>query len=139
MIVLENIWGDRIDEVWPLLEPCFQKAIEAVHTAWTTDAILRDAHERRLLLWAIYRRESPLPILAAAATSVRETKAGKTAVIEHVGGDDMKAWLCPALEQFEQLAREHGCARLELEGRLGWQRVLPGFTPERIVLGKALT
>ena len=139
MIVLENIWGDRIDEVWPLLEPCFEKAVEAVHTEWTTSAILTDAHDRKLLLWAIYRRESPVPILAAAASSIRETKGGKTAVIEHIGGTDMQAWLRPALEKFERLAREHGCTRLELEGRMGWLRVLPGFTAQRIVLGKTLT
>jgi len=139
VIVLENIWGDRIDEVWPLLEPCFQKAIDAVHTAWTVEAILKEAKATRLLLWAIYRDNKPLPLLAAAASAVRETKHGRIAVIEHIGGDDMQAWLRPALSRFEQLARDNGCTRIECEGRIGWSRALPDYRPERIVLGKALT
>ena len=138
MIVLENIWGDRIDEIWPLLEPWFQKAIDAVHTAWTIEMILQEARATRLLLWAIYHDSHPLPILAAAASAVRETNKGRVAVIEHIGGADMKAWLRPALEQFEHMARQAGCVRLEVEGRMGWARALSGFEPERIVLGKAL-
>ena len=32
MIILDNVWGDRIDDVWPLLEPLFQRAVDAVAT-----------------------------------------------------------------------------------------------------------
>jgi len=138
VIVLDNIWGDRIDEIWPLLEPCFQKAVDAVHTEWTVEAIHREAKATRLLLWAIYRDDKPLPLLAAMSSAVRERKCGRIAVIEHIGGDDMKAWLRPALEKFEQLARQHGCTRIECEGRMGWARALPGYEPLRVVMGKVL-
>ena len=44
--------------------------------------------------------------------------------------------------QFEDFGREHGCAKVVMEGRLGWEKILPdeGWTKiEQVRFGKELT
>lgn len=115
-----------------------QKGIDRVATTQTTAAIREAVDQSRYLLWAIYSRGRPLPLLAAAATYVRPTNKGRVAVIDTIGGHDMHEWLEPALAQFTELARGHGCTRIECENRPGFARKLPGFRMTRVILEKVL-
>jgi hypothetical protein len=38
----------------------------------------------------------------------------------------------------EAWARARGCAGVEIEGRAGWQRVLPGYARDDVILRKEL-
>jgi hypothetical protein len=137
-IVLDELHGKIVAEVWPLVEPLLQKGIDRVATSRTTAEIRKNVDEGRWRLWAILRRKQPLPILAAAATYTHQTNRGLVAVIDTIGGVDMADWFEPALARFEELARLHGVTRIEVEGRMGWARRLPGFTAKRIVLEKVI-
>lgn len=137
-IVLDEIRGEMIAASWALIEPLLQRGIDRVATARTTTQIREGAEAGRYRLWAIYRRGHPLPLLAAAASYVRETNKGLVAVIEPIGGHDMRDWLLPVLTEFEAMAKANGVAMIEVEGRRGWQRVLPGFTTARVILQKVL-
>lgn len=138
MIELDQVTPDLIGESWWVLEPLFRSATEAVSTDWSTDYIRAEAEASRMMLWAIYESDQPLPLLGAAASSLRDVRGEKVAVIAHCAGHDMSRWLGPALEKFERLAKANGCSRIECEGRLGWARALPGYRPVRIVLEKVL-
>lgn len=138
MIELDQVPIEFIGQCWWALEPLFQQATEAVSTDWTTEFIRSEAEASRMMLWAIYEREAPLPLLGAAATSVRTVRGETVVTIAHCAGHDMSRWLRPALEKFEVLAKANGCSRIECEGRLGWSRVLPGYRPVRIVLEKVI-
>jgi hypothetical protein len=138
VIELDQVTPDLIGECWWALEPLFQQAIEAVSTDWTTDFIRSEAEASRMMLWAIYERDKPLPLLGAAGTSIRHVRGEKVSVIAHCAGRDMSRWLGPVLEKFEALAKANGCSRIECEGRLGWSRALPGYKPVRIVMEKVL-
>lgn len=128
-----------IAATWHLIEPLLQKGIDAVATSRTTEEIRSEVDAGRFRLWAIYRAEQPMPLLAAAASYVRRTNRGQVAVIDTIGGRDMDAWLEPALTEFAALAKAHGVARIEIEGRVGWARTLPGFRTTRVIMEKALT
>lgn len=139
-LVLDEIRGDMIAASWPLIEPLLQRGIDRVATARTTAQIREGAEVGgRYRLWAIYRREKPLPLLAAAATYAHKTNKGLVAVIDTIGGHDMSDWIGPILGEFERLAKANGVSRIEVEGRLGWARALPGYKQMRVIMGKQLT
>lgn len=123
---------------WPLVEPLLQRGIDRVATARTTAQIREGADAGRYRLWAIYRRDNPLPLLAAAATYTHKTNKGLVAVIDTIGGHDMGEWMGPMLAEFERLAKANGVSRIEVEGRMGWARVLPGYEQMRVIMGKTL-
>lgn len=137
-IVLDQIRGDVIGEAWPHMEPWFISACRAVATSLTPDLILYRATARQYDLWAIYDKHHPLPLLGAAATALREVNGETIAHIEAIAGRDANRWMRPALDEYEALARKNGISRIEIEGRLGWQRRLPGYKPVRIVMTKVL-
>lgn len=137
-IVLDQITGNLIDKTWPFVEPLLQKAIDTQATDGSTAKIREAIDAGRFLLWAIYRADRPLPLLAAAASYVRPTQHGPIAVIDCLGGDNIDLWMEPALARFEALAKANGCTRIEVDGRLGWKRRLPGYVATRIILQKAL-
>lgn len=137
-IVLDEVRPHFINTAWPLLEPLLQNGIDAVATTQTSVGIRAAAAAGRMKLWAIYRRDSPLPLLAAAATSTRQTNKGLVAVIDTVGGGEMSVWLEPVLNRFAELAKENGMQRIEIEGRLGWARALKRYRPVRIVMEQVL-
>lgn len=138
-IILDEIRGPMIAATWHLLEPLLQSGIDRVSTSQTTAALRVGAEIGTCRLWAIYQREQPMPLLAAAATYVRRTNKGQVAVIDTIGGHDMDQWLEPALAEFAALAKANGVDRIEVEGRLGWLKALPGFKATRIIMHKELT
>ena len=137
-IVLDQIRGDAIAEAWPHLEPWFISACRSVSTSLTPELILYRATSRQYDLWAIYEKHRPLPLLGAAATALREVKGETVACIEAIAGRDADMWMQTALSEYETLARKNGVARIEIEGRMGWQRKLPDYKPVRIVMEKVL-
>ena len=112
----------------------FRASCARVPTHLTPELILYRATTRQSDLWAIYSKAAPLPLLAAASTALR----GTIITIEALGGRDMRRWLRPALNEFERLAKANGITEVEIEGRQGWQRVLPDYAPVRIAMRKAL-
>lgn len=44
-------------------------------------------------------------------------------------GRDVRSWWRDAEREVSMLAREVGCVGLKLEGRRGWRRILPHWTP----------
>jgi hypothetical protein len=58
--------------------------------------------------------------------------------IDALGGRNRGCWLAQCLAELEAQAKAMGAIRLELEGRPGWRRVLPGYREVRTVLAKDL-
>lgn len=112
----------------------FRRACTRVPTHLTPELILYRATTRQSDLWAIYDKEAPLPLLAAASTAIR----GSIITIESIGGRDMKRWLRPVLAEFERRAKANGITEIEIEGRLPWARVLRDYRPVRLAMRKTL-
>ena len=124
-----------------------QIPLDLVHFFWAeAEPYLRQAHRRghsdspEKLLARLYAEECDLwvvsvdcEVAAAAVTGVQ----GDTVSIESCGGRKMSNWV-HLLAEFEALARTHGKTIIEIKGRKGWERVLPGYHVQSVVLGKAL-
>lgn len=139
MILLDRIPLDLIEWFWPQIEPHIAAACNAVTTSLTPDEVKANALADKRGLWvAIDSEAKAFPFLGAASVYFRETNRGRVFVIEAVGGRDGKRWLRQCREELEQYAKEAGAVKVEIEGRRGWRRVLPGYREARTVLEKDL-
>lgn len=86
---------------------------------------------RRADLWCIFIDGH---MYAAGVVGIRN---GNTVRINAFGGREMKRWL-HLFSEYEDLARKHGMKEIEIEGRPGWRRVLPGYRVRRVILGRVL-
>lgn len=56
-------------------------------------------------------------------------RAENDALVVWIGvGKDVRKWFADAEREVGEFARQIGCNRLRIEGRKGWQRVLPHWT-----------
>ena len=138
MIVLDRVPLDLVETVWSHVEPHIRAGCEAVTTDVTPDFIKAEALADRRMLWVVLDTDNPLPLIAAASIGTRKTKDGLVVFVDAIGGRDREAWLPEHLAELERQAKGIGAIKLELEGRPGWQRVLPGYRLARVVLEKAL-
>ena len=134
-VVLECIWPEDIETKWPALEPLLRRGYARCGVAMEPEYVKGEAWAGRRLLWAIYEREKPLPLLGAAATRI----AGRTCIIDAMAGRSWMAWGHSVLAEFERLAKSKGMRAVQFDGRFGWERVLPDYKPIRITLEKVLS
>ena len=133
-IVLDQLRDDLIHEAWPYMEPLFSLACKRVSTDLTPASILYRATTKRCDLWAIYHKKTPLPLLGAVATAIRDG----VVVLECLGGHDLWRWWRECLAQFERMAKDNGMTAIEIDGRVGWQKLLTEYRPSRMTLRKSL-
>ena len=138
MIVLDRCPLDCVERIWPHVEQLLAKGIEAVTTELTTEFILAEALADRRMIWVAFDTDNPFPFLAAASVGQRMTNDGLVVFVDAIGGRDRERWLDQCLAELEAHAKAAGAVKLEMEGRPGWARTLPGYRVARVVLEKTL-
>ncbi len=76
-------------------------------------------------------------LLGAVVTHLEVIKGVKLCTISALGGHELDKML-PLMHKLEQYGRDEGCARMRVNGRKGWQRVLGDYELKQIVLEKDL-
>lgn len=76
-------------------------------------------------------------ILASAVTKVTAEKDHRLCTIVACGGHDWERWGA-LIEGLEKYARAEDCKRIEICGRPGWLKRLPGYRLAKIVIRKEL-
>lgn len=138
-VVLDRVPLDLVETLWPHIEPHIEAACNAVTTSLTPAEVKANALADKRGLWvAIDTDATSFPILGAASVYTRETNRGLVTVVETVGGRDGKRWLRQCREELEQHAKAAGAVAIEIEGRRGWRRALPGYREARVVMTKEL-
>lgn len=110
---------DRIDDDWEQIAPLIQRAIDHYpgDDGFDIEQIYDGLCEARFQLWTCQSdRVDAAVVTAICGPAIKIIAAGGTAL------DIWKNWL-PEVAKF---GREHGCTRLEIDGRRGWLRAL-GF------------
>jgi len=51
---------------------------------------------------------------------------------------DAPAWIAGRLENIEAWAKAEGCSEIEMSGRLGWRKRLPGWAVREVMMTKEL-
>lgn len=109
-------------------ERCRRYLEPAIDEAWTLDAVEAEILVGRAVFWPMER--------SAVVTQIHSYPKGRVLRIWLAGGDlDELLHYLPAADGY---AREQGCIAVELEGRVGWERVLEGYRKRRVVLSKEL-
>jgi hypothetical protein len=129
---------DVLERMWPWIEPHIRAGCEAVTTENTPEFVKEEALADRRVLWVIFDTDDPFPFLAAFATGERITNRGRVVFIDVIGGRNRGCWLTTCLAELEAQAKAMGAVKIEIEGRRGWRRVLPGYRETRVVLEKVL-
>lgn len=103
--------------------------LEEACEGWTLDAVRAEIDAGRAVFWPMAK--------SAVVTQVLEYPKARVLRIWLAGGDleEIKYFL-PAADNY---ARSVGCSEIEVEGRLGWERVLTGYEKRRVILVKELT
>lgn len=124
----------RAGEIWPAAEPFIVSAYKDSDQDVPAN-ILADLRSARRVLWlAVDETET---IIAAMLTQLFPMASGKMCRMQECGGERMQEWK-HLRRRIEDYARDEGCDRVMLEGRPGWQRMLPDYAQVGVVLEKRL-
>lgn len=129
-----TIRPEDVDAVRPWLEPFLQE-FERKTFLVTPEDVINQARSRDCQLWSYHDGER---FRGVVATRIVPTSIGSVCSL----------WVCIGLDavelmegmhaEIENWARGLGCYAMEIVGREGWQKKLPGYTRKAIVLEKRL-
>ena len=113
------------------------EAVKTSHGRCTVNDTIEAVYRGKKQLWAAYDDT----VHGVITTSIVEYPRIKALVMELCAGDNLSQWKGQMLEMIEQFARDCGCAKIEMVGRKGWERVLDhdGYRPTHFVYEKELT
>ena len=110
--------------VWPHVESLLAPAIDQSGGRYTIDTTKHAISTGEMQLWVAHEDSE---IYAAMTSSVVVYPAKKMLAVVHCGGRMMGLWL-PTMNAVEQWSREQGCEGVEIIGRAGWAKALPGYS-----------
>lgn len=109
-------------------ERCKKHLSGALAGLWTLEAVEQEIRAGRAVFWPMER--------SAVVTQIHEHPTGRVLRIWLAGGN--LGELLHFLPAADNYARTQGCKQVEIEGRPGWERVLPGYAKQRVILVKEL-
>jgi hypothetical protein len=121
-----------VDGVWPHVFPMIDAAY--ADTDDITPDVLTWLKAEKGLLWVAMRDDQ---LVAALTTSLVPMRSGLACRMVACGGGALDAWRHHHAT-IENYAREEGCDRVVVDGRLGWSRILEGYSPQSVSLVKEL-
>lgn len=101
---------------------------------WTTDQVFEDLKDGRAQLWGIADDE----IKGIWITRIEQTAKARYGLVWIAAGRGLELGVSRFLACTEPWFREMQCEYIEIEGRRGWQKVLPGFKEHAVILRKRL-
>jgi hypothetical protein len=125
---------EDVDAVRPWLEPFLQEFEKKTCLVAPRD-VLKQAKNRDCQLWSYHDGER---FRGVVATRIHRTSLGSLCSIWICVGVDARELIDGMHAEIESWARRIGCYAIEIVGREGWQKTLPGYTRKAIVLEKRL-
>ncbi|MCG7904417.1 MAG: hypothetical protein JAY60_18570 [Candidatus Thiodiazotropha weberae] len=79
-------------------------------------------------------------VKATAVTEIETDGGNKVCRVVALHGEDMSEWFDDLVYHVEQFARQNDCTHLELQGRLGWQKMFKqnGFQTEAVIMRREI-
>jgi hypothetical protein len=133
MVDLYSVAPADIASAWPLARLLIKSAIE--HTGLSDfDHIESQVLSGDQLLWLAISDH----VEAAATTHLIKTRGKPILVVTACSGTRRERWI-ELRHKIEAYGKAEGASRIRLYGRKGWQRVLPDYRVEYIIMDKELT
>lgn len=134
-ISLQCIPPHEVRKIWPgAVHDMIDAGFAAFDVPLPTDILEQLKYGTRLLWIAV---EDDATIIAAALTQLFPMRSGMVCKVLECGGDHMREWIGLRV-QIEQYAKDEGCARVLIEGRPGWARMLPDYATIGVTLEKRI-
>lgn len=131
-----TIPSHMVDDYWPALEPHLERFERETQTT-TAENLRVELLGATMQCWGL---KTGNDIDGVVLTQVYRTARGDICCIYAAAGtEQIKGDIKKLFAEIEKFARELGCVALEIIGRKGWQRVLPGFKQTAVKLEKPLT
>ena len=128
-----TLQSSEIDDHWFWIER-FLKRVES--PTWTLRHVRAELKAARAQLWTLLdERGAPKCVLITRLESFDDRPFG---LIWIAAGDGLEH-AETLLGEVERWFRSKGCRYVEINGRRGWERVLPGYELKAVVLVKELT
>ena len=83
-----------------------------------------------MLLWATHSEQ----FIGGAITEICNYSTFKAVRIVALGGLKFESWHEPAMDAFRRYANVWDCSRIEFYGRRGWEKKLPEFDLDKIMM-----
>ncbi len=128
---MPGIPTENLNDLWPLAKPYLKQAIARSEGRYNLQEILYGCQLGEYILWIVRSGK------AAVILEISEHTNGKQCEIIMIGGEHMNTWIVE-LEEIEGWAQRVGCDRMILTGRMGWQKMLPGYKPKTVTMVKEL-
>lgn len=123
-----------VDAVRPWLEPFLADFARKTCLVGPED-VISQAKNRDCQLWSYHDGEK---FRGVVATRIHQTTVGRMCSLWVCIGLDAEELMLGVHGEIEMWARAIGCYAMEIVGREGWQKKLPGYTRKAVVLEKAL-
>ncbi len=117
--------------LWPVAAPLLEPALNDPKRCGL-EHIAADLYSGDADLWIVWTDGE---VCAAVVTRMEHYARSKSLLVQLCGGRGMNDWW-PLIDEIERHARRIGCRHVEVQGRRGWARVLPGYTELRTVIAK---
>lgn len=132
-VIIELVPIAAIDEIWPKVESLVEK---------TNDLVLNDQDVLNFLhtgQWRLWVAIDDGQVVAAMTVEFFFYPRDKVCRVVTMGGERMMEWLTSdTIKKFEDWAKEEGCSYIDVYGRRGWKKVLPGYEEDCVLLRKQI-
>lgn len=131
-----GIPSDAVSAWWPQVKPHIERFCSKTKLA-DPGEVLYEVLDCTKQLWGVKVEGKVVGFLL---TEVRDQKRGRVLCIWAAAGDsDDPAQFVTIYDALETWGRSIGCNVVEVRGRRGWKKMLPGFRETGVLLEKVLT
>lgn len=135
MTLISGVPADDIERVWPFVESLVSDGCKFSGGRFLPEDIKGYLLAEKMGLWVAHDGQKAQGI---AITEILEYPRLRACGCVLMAGDNAKDWLPAMKDELEAYAAAKGCAKCEIGGRKGWQRLLPDYAWSGITLEKDL-
>jgi hypothetical protein len=135
-VEVELLTPGKVEIYWPKIERDLLSIPEVWDKWWTVDALREGAFHSRFQVWTVGRNKVSGVFFSQFCTY----PAGVILQVVLAFGKGLDECLPKAITTLQWYAKTTGCSRVEVHGRLGWEKkLLPyGFVRESVILSSAV-
>jgi len=139
MSILRGVPRWALDRYWPIAEPVIARAVAWSDGRYAVADVFAALRAGDMQLWISLAEidHGANAVEAACVTEIVSYPREKRCGIVFCAGQDRKNWL-HQLAGIETWAKAQGCTAFELQGRPGWERVLPDWRKTHVILRKRI-
>lgn len=122
--------SDQLEAAWPEIARLVSRV---TNLPWSLDDVFAELADKRAQCFGIRDRDE---VIGIVITRIENTPSHRFGVIWIAAGVAHEAAFAMLRETIEPWMFEQGCEWVELQGRKGWQKLLPDYEFGSVVLRK---